>query len=406
MLATSLALAAMLGGCEPRADNDQTSGTTEDELASANGLKIVNGLTMLNGLSGNGLSGNGLSGNGLSGNGLLMNPLNTGVLTSGSMMNTSDGRSTMSYLVRCALASGKTLTKKDQYGTSYTFAGALGVAPEWETTACGITCQERLSACVLAHVNTSGTHISIWLDGEGAIGYGQNTNFPYQEGSFFGNIFTNPPKAYFCNGKDFDQGAVPGRLGAGQSGAPYTNPFGSGAYCKDRCTAADYPSNNDGYKSCNGFNHVVTVWRNFDPNTDYKVCARHSGKCLDVMGASTANYAQLIQYYQNYQNNQKWRITQVSPGKYNFKNVNSGKLLDINGGWTGDGAQLIQYQATGSANQQWSFTPTGDGFYKFSPGTQPAGSLDVKEYSTADGAIVQQWTWNNQYNQQWSITPY
>jgi hypothetical protein len=171
---------------------------------------MLNGLTMINGLSGNGLSGNGLSGNGLSGNGLLMNPLKTGILTTGTMMNTTDGRATMGYIVRCALASTKTITAKDSGGVSYPFTGAIGVAPEWETGTCGTACQERMSACLLAHVNTSGVHIPIWLDGEDAIGWGQNTSYPYQEGSFFGNVFVNPPKGYFCGGKDFDSARSPG----------------------------------------------------------------------------------------------------------------------------------------------------------------------------------------------------
>ena len=46
------------------------------------------------------------------------------------------------------------------------------------------------------------------------MGWGKSSNHPYQEGSFFGNIFTSPPQAFYCNGKDFNVGLVPGRLGA------------------------------------------------------------------------------------------------------------------------------------------------------------------------------------------------
>jgi hypothetical protein len=48
---------------------------------------------------------------------------------------------------------------------------------------------------------------------------------------------------------------------------PYANPFGTTyAACTtptttNRCSVADYPSQGDGYKACNGWNHVVTVWR-------------------------------------------------------------------------------------------------------------------------------------------------
>ena len=147
-----------------------------------------------------------------------------------------------------------------------------------------------MSACLLAHVNTSGVHIPIWLDSEGAIGWGQSTSYPYQEGSFFGNIFVNPPKGYFCNGKDFDSGTVPGRLGAGQSNAPYYDPFGTPGPCARYCTASSATTNGvaDGFSTCNGYTHVVTVWRNFDVNTQYKIINRQTGKVLEVAGSSTA----------------------------------------------------------------------------------------------------------------------
>jgi hypothetical protein len=282
----------------------------------------------------------------------------------------------------------------------------MGLAPQWEYGACDTNCQEYISACMLAHVNTSGKNIKLWLDGDNsALGWGRSTDYPYQEGSFFGNIFTNPPKAYFCNGKDFDQGAVPGRLGVGTSGAPYTNPFGNGAYCRDKCQAADYPNNNDGYKSCYGFNHVITVWRNFDPNTNYKVCSRQSGQCLDVDHKSTLDGASLIQWGYTGGDNQKWKIKQVAPGKYTFQNYFSGKMLDISGGSTANGAKLIQWQPNGGSNQQWSFTPTGDGYYKFSPGSQLGSSIELPNGTTVQGAQVQQWSWTGTAWQQWSITP-
>jgi hypothetical protein len=41
-------------------------------------------------------------------------------------------------------------------GVSYSFAGQIGVAPEWENSACGTACQELVTACMLAHVNATG----------------------------------------------------------------------------------------------------------------------------------------------------------------------------------------------------------------------------------------------------------
>src|SRR5215831_4848493 len=170
---------AVLGGCQnpgaPAAAPDQS--TSDSDLLSINGLSLINGLSMTNGLS-------------------MLNGLVSGV----GLMTSSSGRQTLSYLVRCALPLGHSVVKTDDQGVPYTFLGQIGVAPEWESGQCGQDCQENVSACMLAHVNTSGQHIALWLDSNNpAIGYGRNNLFPYQEGSFFGNIFASPPQAYFCN---------------------------------------------------------------------------------------------------------------------------------------------------------------------------------------------------------------
>src|SRR5581483_5655457 len=198
--------ALLLGCAAPEGQPDHVT-AVESSINSDNGLPEINGLSgnglSGNGLSGNGLSGNGLSGNGLSGNGLIMNALNASGLTASTfLMNSASGRSTVSYLVRCALPANRSITKQDLLGASYTFTGQIGVAPEWESGTCGMDCQQQVSACMLAHVNTSGQHITLWLDGDSsAIGWGRSTDYPYQEGSFFGNIFVSPPTAYYCNGK-------------------------------------------------------------------------------------------------------------------------------------------------------------------------------------------------------------
>src|SRR3569833_544835 len=229
--------ALLLGaGCAPPEEDasattvQQTSSaasTTENGLNSNNGLNSINGLSALNGLI------------------------------------TPDGQKTYSYIVRCSLPATHTITLKDGSGNPMPFSGELGMAPEWEYGKCSQDCQQQISACVLAHVNTTGIHISLWMAGDSpALGWGQRPDYPQQEGSFYGNIYTSPPTMSYCNGKDFDVGVVPGRIGAGQPGAPYKNPFSGSGYCKDNCAAQDYPHQADGYKACYGWNHVVTVWRN------------------------------------------------------------------------------------------------------------------------------------------------
>jgi hypothetical protein len=114
----------------------------------------------------------------------------------------------------------------------------------------------------MAHINTAGQHIPLWLDSQHpAIGWGRSPSYPNMEGSFFGNLFVSPPQAYYCNGRGFANNVVPGRIGANQWNAPYKNPAGATAYCDTFCTRADYPYQNDGFKACHGFNNIMTVWR-------------------------------------------------------------------------------------------------------------------------------------------------
>jgi hypothetical protein len=125
-------------------------------------------------------------------------------------------------------------------------------------------------------VNTAGIHVPLWLTAQDtSIGWGQDPEFPNQEGAFFGNVFNlgahgtdpNTLAAFYCTGAKYNMNPPQGRLGSTQATMPYANPFGTTyAACTtptttNRCSVADYPSQGDGYKACNGWNHVVTVWR-------------------------------------------------------------------------------------------------------------------------------------------------
>jgi hypothetical protein len=114
----------------------------------------------------------------------------------------------------------------------------------------------------MAHVNTAGVSIPIWMTAAApGIGWGRSPSYSRQEGSFFGNVFPSPPRAYYCNGKDFAVSVVPGRLGASQPNAPYANPFPGNGYCADACTPLPAPDTGNGFKSCAGYGNLVTVWR-------------------------------------------------------------------------------------------------------------------------------------------------
>jgi hypothetical protein len=238
-----------LAGCAEQAD-DPSAETDSEALASDNGLKTINGLRVHNGLA---------TGNGLSLSASLKSPAS--ISSSTGLMTSAEGRNTLGYLVRCALPAGHSITKTDQAGKSYTFAGQIGVAPEWEAGVCGGSCERWVSACMLALVNTTGDHYPLWLVAQNsAIGWSLDPAFPFQEGAFFGDIFTPEPYAYFCGGRDFGTNPIPGRIGSNQSAPPYTNAYGAGGRCLPTCTAADYPHRAEGVKACSGWNEVVNVW--------------------------------------------------------------------------------------------------------------------------------------------------
>src|SRR5262245_8149685 len=278
-MAASLGLSAILGGCGEIPDD----ATSEDfarhgaSLALANGLAAVNGLAASNGLA----SSNGLAlANGLASS--------NGLAASNGLMTTDNGRRTVAYLVRCALYAGDSLTKQDQNGKSYTFQGALGLCPAWKYggiygTPAGWQCQELVSACMMAHLNTAGIHVPIWLDANPQttiIGWGMSALYPYQEGTFLGNILATgnmnhgnvpAPAGYYCDGDGFSQGingVVAGRIGDTSSDA-YKNPWGNGTLCKNVCTgqySLGWAPDPDGYINCAppavpAFNNMITVWR-------------------------------------------------------------------------------------------------------------------------------------------------
>jgi hypothetical protein len=174
-------------------------------------------------------------------------------------MATEDGRKTVEYLVRCALPAGRSVSKYDENSILHTYPGLLGVAPEWETSVCDTACQERLSACMLAHLNTTGISVPIYLVGSDeefpSIGPALDDEFPKQESAFYGNIFISPPVAGYCEGEDLAGNVIAGR--AGSSGTKqYTNLL-STAGCSGSCTTL---AEGSGYASCGGYSRVLTVY--------------------------------------------------------------------------------------------------------------------------------------------------
>ncbi len=125
------------------------------------------------------------------------------------------------------------------------------------------------------------------------------------------------------------------------------------------------------------------------PGAFYVIEAKHSGKALDVAGASVADGANVQQWTKNGSAAQQWRFEAVGGGYYVLRAKCSDKALDVANASTAEGANVQQWGYGGGPNQQWSLDDAGGGYY-YVRARNSGLLLDVAWGSTADGANVAQ----------------
>ncbi len=138
------------------------------------------------------------SDNGLAMNGLAMNGLNSSEFEDWFQQQPEFANMVMSYLMRCALGAEQSRTYTDPTtGTVYTWPGNLGLAPDWSSGSPATTLEQQLiSACMAAHANRFGLHLTISVLGRDASGtaidrtVAEQGQYSVREGCFFGNFFT------------------------------------------------------------------------------------------------------------------------------------------------------------------------------------------------------------------------
>ncbi|MGW7167584.1 RICIN domain-containing protein [Streptomyces sp. NPDC054884] len=133
--------------------------------------------------------------------------------------------------------------------------------------------------------------------------------------------------------------------------------------------------------------------------------ARHSGKCADVTGSSTAAGAAVQQWSCTGGDNQEWQLHTVGGGYYQILNGHSGMCLDVAGSSTADKAAVVQQACDGRTSQQWRLSDTGTG-YAAIIARHSGKCLDVDHAYTTDGAALLQYTcWNaeSHTNQHWTV---
>ncbi|MFT3775755.1 MAG: family 16 glycosylhydrolase [Minicystis sp.] len=138
------------------------------------------------------------------------------------------------------------------------------------------------------------------------------------------------------------------------------------------------------------------------PEGDYVLQAVHSGKCVDVSAAGTANGTRVQQWTCNGTVAQVWRFKAVDNGIYEIENPHAGKALDVRDVRTDNGAPLQIWQFGNGANQHFLLDSKGNGEYVIRA-RHSWRVLDVDAWSTADGATIQQWDEHGGGNQRFRL---
>lgn len=200
-VARSLGLLCLATGAFACAQPDEGASPAAVDVAAVteNGL-TENGL-VFNGLVFNGLVFNGLVFNGLTDNGLVFNGLGPDGVNAGLLADPAS-RQFLQYVVSCALDDQQSLSFTAG-GTSYTFSGELGLAPQWGTAhgSCDGSCQRWVSACVLARVDAAGVDREISVRGPNPAlfpTWTELTHYTRREATYFGNLFVPGQPRFLC----------------------------------------------------------------------------------------------------------------------------------------------------------------------------------------------------------------
>jgi hypothetical protein len=176
---------------------------------------------------------------------LTNNALTNNSLTSAALSE-ADSRAVLKYVVSCALPAGQTVNFTVD-GVTYSYPGELGLAPQWGLNGgtCDASCQEWVSACVMARVDYLSEKVLISMRGAAPALTASNAEiaaYPVREGAYYGNIFLDTPERKGC--------IATGRTGLPRVCGPTTDGCVIEAVgnCDDICDKAD--KRDGSYRNC------------------------------------------------------------------------------------------------------------------------------------------------------------
>jgi len=134
------------------------------------------------------------------------------------------------------------------------------------------------------------------------------------------------------------------------------------------------------------------------------ITAQHSGRAIDVPGASTADGVNLTQYSNWHVDNQRWLLESTGDDYFTLRARHSGKCMDVAGASQAAGARVIQWGCHGDANQRFRLLSYGDGHYALQA-KHSNQCLDIAGASLDDGGALIQWPCAWTLNERFSFAP-
>jgi len=141
----------------------------------------------------------------------------------------------------------------------------------------------------------------------------------------------------------------------------------------------------------------------FAQETSVYLRALHSGKCLHVNGASSANGAAITQWDCANQPHITWRLRYLGGGSMYLVADHSGKCAQVNGGGTANSVQVTQWDCQPVPHVIWRLDAAPRGL--FIVNRKSGKCLHVEGASTRNGGDISQYACIDQLNVQWTIVP-